>query len=244
MKKTSSPAVDKDTLRSLQDQADALHTNDPAFKRAAYVEFIVVFLIAVLVAVCINLYVFQIIRVEGPSMEPTFYTGERVVAEKISYRFHPPKRGDVVICFYNKGLNEKGSAAVQEAMSRGADVTQQGNEFSIDGTLLSDRHYIIERVIKRVIGLPGETVSIEGGIMKINGETLEESAYWHDQIVQDIDPVSIPEDTVFVVGDNRNVSWDSRDPFIGPIPLRRVSGRVVWVVWPLRSFGTFEGKVA
>ncbi|MGI6193684.1 MAG: signal peptidase I [Christensenellales bacterium] len=90
-------------------------------------------------------------------------------------------------------------------------------------------------VIKRVIGLPGETVEIRSGKTYINGEELDESAYWNDYIYGDMDPVTVPENTVFVMGDNRNVSLDSR--MEGPVPYYRIIGRAVFVMWPLSSFG-------
>lgn len=92
-------------------------------------------------------------------------------------------------------------------------------------------------VIKRVIALPGETIEIKDGKTYINGSLLDESAYWNDYIIGDMDPVTVPEDCVFVMGDNRNVSLDSR--IEGPVPYYRIIGRAVFVMWPLSSFGRF-----
>lgn len=90
-------------------------------------------------------------------------------------------------------------------------------------------------VIKRVIGLPGETVEIRDGKTYINGQLLDESAYWNDYIYGDMEAVTVPEDSVFVMGDNRNVSLDSR--MEGPVPYYRIIGRAVFVIWPFESFG-------
>ena len=92
-------------------------------------------------------------------------------------------------------------------------------------------------VIKRVIGLPGETVSISGGRIYIDGKRIDESAYWNDLILDDMEPFTVPEENVFVVGDNRNASLDSR--ITGPVPYYRIIGRVRFVVWPFESFGRF-----
>lgn len=232
---------DQQLIRALQDQAEELHAKDTAFRRVAWVEMLMVFVVAVLVAISLNVFFFQVIRVEGPSMEPTFFTGERVIAEKISYRFRAPARGDVVICIYKEGLNEKGTAFLQEANDQGRDVQVDGPDVAVDGELLPASYFRRERVIKRVIGLPGETVFIQDGVVHIDGQPLDESAYWNDTIWQDINPVTIPEGCIFVVGDNRNVSWDSRDPSIGSIPSERVVGRVIWTIWPLHKFGGFAG---
>ena len=97
-----------------------------------------------------------------------------------------------------------------------------------------------ESCVKRVIGLPGETVSITGGLIYINGVALDESDYWSGEIVGDMDPVTVGAREVFVVGDNRNGSKDSRNPAVGCIPYAKVVGRVIAVVWPFDSFRTFE----
>ena len=95
-----------------------------------------------------------------------------------------------------------------------------------------------ESCVKRVIGLPGETVSISEGKIYINGTALDESDYWNDTIIGDMDPVTVGARQVFVVGDNRNGSKDSRNPSVGCIPYAKVVGRVIAVVWP---FDTFRG---
>ena len=94
-----------------------------------------------------------------------------------------------------------------------------------------------DAVIKRVIGLPGETISISGGKIYIDGAAIDESAYWNDLILEDMAPVTVPEKSVFVIGDNRNASLDSR--LVGPVPYYRIIGRVRFVVWPFESFGRF-----
>ena len=89
-----------------------------------------------------------------------------------------------------------------------------------------------ESCVKRVIGLPGETVEVRGGKIFINGNELNESAYWDGQIVGAMDPVVIGARQVLVVGDNRNGSKDSRNASVGAIPYAKVVGRVVAVVYP------------
>lgn len=89
--------------------------------------------------------------------------------------------------------------------------------------------------VKRVIALPGETISIQNGIIYINGKELEESAYWkyRGEIDLDMGDTVIPENSVFVVGDNRNNSKDSRAWGVGAIPYERIIGRAHSVLWPL-----------
>ncbi|MPM69841.1 hypothetical protein SDC9_116789 [bioreactor metagenome] len=95
-----------------------------------------------------------------------------------------------------------------------------------------------ESCVKRIIGLPGETVSIQGGAIYINGKQLDESAYWTGEIIGDMDPVTVGKREVFVVGDNRNGSKDSRNPSVGCIPYAKVVGRVIAVVYPFDEFET------
>lgn len=89
--------------------------------------------------------------------------------------------------------------------------------------------------VKRVIGLPGETVEIRNGETYIDGERINEDAYLFEPMFYDMAPVKVPEDSVFVMGDNRNSSGDSRDPDVGSIPCNKIVGRVVAVIWPLDS---------
>lgn len=93
--------------------------------------------------------------------------------------------------------------------------------------------------IKRIIGLPGETVQIIDGIIYIDGEALQES-YGREVMKNSglaADPVTLGEDEYFVLGDNRNDSTDSRDPSVGKIPRDRIIGRA-WVrIWPLSKIG-------
>lgn len=93
--------------------------------------------------------------------------------------------------------------------------------------------------VKRVIGVPGDRIAILGGEIYLNGEKLDESAYWEDIIWSDMAEITVPEDCVFVMDDNRNGFSDSRNPLVGPIPYNRVVGRVRSVIWPVARARTF-----
>ena len=96
--------------------------------------------------------------------------------------------------------------------------------------------------IKRIIGLPGETVQIVDGEIYINGELLEES-YGRD-VMQDAglaaEPITLGDDEYFVLGDNRNYSSDSRDPSVALIHRKEIIGRAWLRIWPLNSFGILK----
>ena len=96
--------------------------------------------------------------------------------------------------------------------------------------------------IKRIIGLPGETVQIVDGEIYINGEVLEES--YGREVMQDAglaaEPLTLGDDEYFVLGDNRNYSSDSRDPSVALIHRKEIIGRAWLRIWPLDSFGILQ----
>lgn len=93
-----------------------------------------------------------------------------------------------------------------------------------------------ESCVKRVIGLPGDTVVVRNGRIYVNGEALDESSYWTGDIIGEMEPVTVGEKEVFVVGDNRNSSKDSRTASVGCIPYNKIVGRVTAVIWPISEF--------
>ena len=151
---------------------------------------------AVLIAIFITLFLAQATQVYGQSMEPNLHPGQRLIVEKISYRFHPPRRGDIVVL----RLPE-----------------QRGNF-----------------LIKRVIGLPGEAIEIHDQQVFIDGHPLIEP-YLSQPIRHSMSPRRIPEDSVFVLGDNRGFSNDSRS--FGPLLLSNVIGRAWIRYWPPDQVG-------
>lgn len=155
---------------------------------------------AVLIALLINIFVGQATRVEGQSMEPNLHTDQRLVVEKVTYRFHGPQRFDVVVIR----------------------VPSQGDEL----------------LIKRVVGLPGETVEIKGGYVYINGQQLDEPFVTVETRPGRHEEVVVPPLHVFVMGDNRNHSNDSRS--FGPVPIENIVGRAWLSYWPLEEVGLVE----
>ncbi|WP_238483647.1 signal peptidase I [Anaerosporobacter faecicola] len=99
-----------------------------------------------------------------------------------------------------------------------------------------------EHLVKRVIGLPGETIQIKEGGIFINGEKLEES-YGREPIADGgiaSQPLTLAEDEYFVMGDNRNGSSDSREDYIGPIKRDLIEGKAILRIWPLNRFGLLD----
>jgi signal peptidase I len=151
---------------------------------------------AVLLALVINLFLAQATRVFGQSMEPNLHTDQRIVVEKLSYRFHLPRRGDVVVLKLPRDPSEL--------------------------------------LIKRVIALPGETVEIRDGMVWIDGQPLDEP-YLTQPTAGQMAPLTVPEGHVFVLGDNRGYSNDSRA--FGPVPLENILGHAWLSYWPPNAIG-------
>jgi signal peptidase I len=154
---------------------------------------------AILIAILINLLLAQPTRVHGLSMEPSLHTDQRLVVEKISYRMHGPRRGDIVV--FN--------------------MPQQSTEL----------------LIKRVVGLPGETVEIHSGMVYINGTPLSEP-YLDQETRGRFGPMVVPPLHVFVLGDNRSFSNDSRA--FGAVPIENILGRAWFSYWPLSDVGILD----
>lgn len=96
--------------------------------------------------------------------------------------------------------------------------------------------------IKRIIGLPGETVQITDGVIYINGEVLDE--HYGKEVIENsvlaAEPITLADDEYFVLGDNRNASSDSREPSVGNIKRENIIGRA-WVrIWPFNKFGVLK----
>jgi signal peptidase I len=158
----------------------------------AWLEMVLTVLVAVIIALAVRVFVFEITRVDGPSMQPTLHTDEQILVNKLAYAFGAaPKRMDIVICRYP-----------------GSDV-----------------HYV-----KRVVALGGETVSVVNGRVHIDGKPLTDDL-GTEPVSESMEPYRVPEGYVFVMGDNRNDSLDSRQE--GPIALSEIIGRATAVVWPL-----------
>lgn len=155
-------------------------------------------LLAVILFLVINTLTARV-RVDGPSMEPTYFNGNRVVVSKIAYKIGEIERGDVIVFPAPPNPNED--------------------------------------YIKRVIGLPGDEILIVNGDVFVNNLKLEEP-YINAPPINNLRSTTVPEGNVFVMGDNRNVSSDSRS--WGPLPVEDIIGKAVFVYWPLDEIGLVE----
>ena len=164
-------------------------------------------------------------QVEQSSMENTLFEGQQLLVNKLSYTFGEPKRGDIII-FFDDG--EKGNFFDEFARSF-MNRFPMGMKEDIDS----------ERLVKRVIGLPGDEIDIKEGSVYINGEPLDEPYAVGITYPGNVDlPIVIEENELFVIGDNREVSWDSRD--FGPIEKKQVEGKAIFRIYPFDQMGKIE----
>jgi len=98
--------------------------------------------------------------------------------------------------------------------------------------------------IKRIIGLPGETVQIKDGLVYIDGRQLSEDVYGITDFIEEAHdaerPIALKEDEYFCLGDNRPVSYDSRYPEVGPVERSEIIGKVWIRIWPFGKFGKVD----
>ena len=178
----------------------------PFYKRALHLirEILETIVPAILIALLINLFLAQATRVYGQSMEPNLHTDQRLIVEKLSY--NP---------YLRQYLRLNGPQRGDVVIIR---LRTQGDEL----------------LIKRVIGLPGDTVEIHNGQVFVNNQPLAEP-YIMDSTSGFYGPTTIPPLHIFVLGDNRDSSNDSRS--FGTISLRDVVGRAWFSYWPPDQVG-------
>lgn len=168
----------------------------------------------------INHFIFQAYYVDGSSMSPTLHNDDRLIVDKISKTF--------------------------DSLQGKVHIPARGDIVTFDSNLV-DRSGNTEQLIKRVIGLPGETVIITGGKVTVRNPAAADGFDPDAQLGLQLGPTYsestyqavVPEGSVFVMGDNRgpNGSYDSRS--FGPISIDRIQGRLALRIFPFDAWRTF-----
>lgn len=151
---------------------------------------------AILLSLVIRQFLFQPCQVKMSSMYPTLKENEMILVNKLEYKLHQPKRGDIIV--FHSPLSK-------------------------------------DSYVKRVIGLPGEEIEIRNGLVFINGEKVDEG-YLTTETKGYFGPIQIGYNELFVMGDNRGNSMDSRE--FGPILMKSVIGKASMVYWPIKECKT------
>lgn len=155
------------------------------------------YILVIIAVIAIRVFIFDPVRVDGPSMNNTLVDGEIIIINKIGYRKKEIQRYDIVV-------------------------------------IKTDD----KKIIKRVIGLPNETIEIKDNKVYADGVELDNSftsSYSDDFSIKDIGLNKIPGDSYFVLGDNRNISLDSRYKELGVVKKDQIVGKATLVVWPFNK---------
>lgn len=203
------------------------------------IEWIICIVVALVIAILFRYYIGTPTIVKQPSMFPTLKEDQRLWLNRWDRTIHKmPEKGDI-ITFEAPTTTILKTGEVEESV-----IARYKNEPK--GIFSKFSFYVLEihktSYIKRVIGLPGDHIVIEDGTVYINDEEYEED-YLQPGVITDngkgfCTDVIVPENTVFVMGDNRSQSTDSR--CFGCIPLEKIESKVWIRIWPLNLFGKID----
>ena len=170
--------------------------------------------VALIIAFFVRTFIFEPVRVDGDSMYPTLHHGEFMYVSKLDY-------GSSFIGIPFTGI--------------GTYITLGGEPERFDVVVCNYPDRLNEQggrlnFVKRVVGLPGDTIEIRGGYLYVNGVRHEEK-FLHERMNRDYGPYTVPEGHYFLMGDNRNNSNDSRNGAVGAVPRDMIVGKVEGVIW-------------
>jgi len=192
------------------------------------IENVKLFLSVLIITTLINTLFMTFSTVKQSSMEHTLYENEVIIIEKLKFLFTNPEFGDIIIFVEDEPVSanyiKKLTVMYNDIIQKFAKKKQR------------------MRLVKRVIGLPGDQIDIKNGYVYRNGEKIEEP-YIEDLTFEGYGityPLTVPEGKYFVLGDNRDVSKDSRA--FGLIPRDNIEGRAVFRLYPLSRIGNLTKK--
>lgn len=177
-------------------------------------ELPVLLVLAAVIAFLLKTFIAQAFYIPSVSMVPQLQVNDRVVVSKLAYRVHEPRRGDIVV-FDNPGGTTGPRPGLISKVLEGVGVKQPSTE----------------EYIKRVIALPGEQVEGRDGRVYVDGQLVEEPYLPPNTVTSSFGPVTVPDGRLWVMGDNRTNSTDSRR--FNAIDAETVVGRAILKVWPI-----------
>jgi signal peptidase I len=199
----------------------------PTSGRGALVELVVIVALAIGLALGIQALIVKPYQIPSESMEPTLDPGQRVLVNRVGYRFGDPQIGDVVVFHPPIGADQGRECGVKSP------ERLQGQPCPEPTPEHSDTNFI-----KRIVAGPGDTLSIEGGHPVVNGVESEEDFIrpcGGGDACNFPEEITIPPDYYFMMGDNRGQSDDSR--YWGPVPRDWIIGEAFFTYWPIDKVG-------
>ncbi|MEJ7875386.1 MAG: signal peptidase I [Solirubrobacterales bacterium] len=202
----------------------------PNTRLGAALELVAIIAIAIGLALGAQAFVVKPFQIPSESMKPLLDTGERVLVNRMSYSIGgDPSRGDVVVFHPPEGADSNSCGAKGDVFSESTQPCPEGTENP------SDDNYI-----KRIVAGPGDELYVQNGHPVVNGQVAEED--FINQCMGELecelpDPITIPADHYFMMGDNRGESSDSR--VWGPVPKEWIIGKAFFSYWPPSEVGPF-----
>ena len=189
--------------------------------RSVAVELVVLVVVAAVIAVVLRAFVAQAFSIPSASMTPQLAVGDRVVVSKLAYDLHAPNRGDIVVFDCPAAATCADGGGSEPLFVRG-----------LHGLLeaVGLRQPSTEEYIKRVVALPGETVQGRDGAVYVGAQRLIEPYLPGGATTSDFGPATVADGQVWVMGDNRSNSSDSRT--FGAIDITTIVGRATHRAWP------------
>lgn len=191
-------------------------------------EWVILIIAAFLIASIIQSQLFALTEVNMTSMMDTLVQGDKLIMSKLAYASNEPQRGDIIIFLRDESVNG---------------VIGRMGIYISDVALKLKGDFRRNRLIKRVIGIPGDKVEIRNNVLYINDEPVTEDYARVDPglgIVPNgsMDPLVVQKGQLFVLGDNRGQSMDSRN--FGVIDMEWVEGKAIFRILPFKKFGRIE----
>lgn len=190
-------------------------------------EWFFTIVIAIVVSLFIVSNIASLTQIKEQSMEPTFYENDRVIINKFNYLISEPIRGDIIIM--NKAQDEKG--LILNMVNEAKDIFDN-IKYRFTGNIEKNN------LIKRVVGVNGDIINIKDGNLYVNGRIQEEEYTQGNTYAHGEYPIEVPTGMVFVLGDNRENSLDSRT--LGFVKIEQIKGKAVFRFFPFDKFGSLK----
>ena len=196
------------------------------------VELVLIVAVALFFALTIQAFAVKPYRIPSESMLPTLKPGQRILVDRFSHRLGgDPELGDVTVFLPPKGADDGtcGHAGEGPFYAGGPETRRSCSQ--------PTRTHSDTTFVKRVVGMPGDTIAVVNGRVIRNGRrTSEPFASSCSMAECNLNPITVPEGSYFLMGDNRGNSDDSR--FWGPVPRDWIIGKAVVSYWPPKAAGT------